>query len=260
MEKVMSLKRALLTAGLLTATASAGASVIIFDNNNGGTAKTGTVETATAANTGNPDSWGPTLTFTDFTVTGGRSNGDNLNKGAFNINNIIASNVDQDLGPIHGGLGVCSENSSCSGSSDSFSSNVVNGSANTDEVLFFNFSQKVLLDTVWFNGDHNEKTDGNDTGSVNNSVNALFNIYYSVDGTNYSNLFSNQVRPTNREYLNTGLSDHYQYFAVTASGYGQHSSYVEAISYQAVSEPGTLALLGLGLAGLSFVRRKQIQA
>jgi hypothetical protein len=60
---------------LLTVCAvSANATVIIFDNNNGGTAKTGVVEDATGATAGNPNFYGPSLGFTGFSVSGGYSN------------------------------------------------------------------------------------------------------------------------------------------------------------------------------------------
>ncbi|MDX1817471.1 MAG: PEP-CTERM sorting domain-containing protein [Marinobacter sp.] len=234
---------------------SANATMIVFDGNNGGTAKAGTVETATADNSGNPDRWGSILGFSDFSVSGGRSSGDNLNNGTFNRNNITSFNVDQDLSPNHGGLGVCSENASCGGDSDSFASNFGNDPGK-DEVLFFDFNNAVTLDTIWFNGDHKEHVDGSTTNSVTDPANALFNIFFSTNGTDYTNLFSNQVRPTDLEYITTALSESYQYYAVAASGWGPHMSYVEALSYT-VPEPGTLSLLGLGLIGLGFARRQQ---
>lgn len=234
---------------------SASATMIIFDGNNGGTAKTGTLEAATADNYGNPDSWGPSLGFTDFSVYGGRSSGDNLNTGLFNRSDITMYNVDQDLAPAHGGLGVCSEDANCAGSSDSFSSNV-NNNYRTDEVLFFDFDSAVSLDTIWFNGDHNERVNGSTDIAVNDGANALFNIYLSTDGSSYTNLFADQVQPTGLEYITTGLQDSYKYFAVAASGWGEHSSYVEAISYTKVPEPATLSLLGLSLLGLGISRRR----
>ncbi len=216
---------------------------------------------ASGANTGNPDVWGPTLSFSDFTVSGGYAGSNVLTRGGFSLSQITMAMIDQDAAPAHGGLGSCSESTTCAGSSDSLSSNTNASGPGGDEILLFEFDVDTFLQTVWLNGDHNPLVDGDLDGTFRESSDSLYNVFYSTDGTTYSSIFGSagQQQPTNLDYFNINTDDSYKHWAVAASGWGDHGGYVEAIEYTSVPEPSIFALLGAGLAGLGFARRRKMK-
>jgi hypothetical protein len=246
----MKIKQFIASVGLVAVALSVQATTISFDGqlkNNIGTTQSGTGGTILGA-----DVYGPILGFGDFTVTTGYSNNLNLASSNFSMTDIIQKNnrnVYQDINPGNGGLGAFTK-SGRSGDTDNLNSNLGGGS-NFDEVLFFDFKQEVLLNTFWFNGNHKEKVSTSGKG-------ARFNIFKTTDGTNYSSLFNGQKKPTNAEYLSPNLTTAYSQFAVAMTGWGDQGGYVEAIQYTSVSAPATIALLGLGLVGFGFTRRKKV--
>jgi hypothetical protein len=244
----------------VSAAGTANANMIIFDGNNGGTAKSGTVATGSGlGTTGTGDVFGDPLSFSGFDVEAGFSTSTNLADSSFDTSEIdYSSFVYQDLTPSHGGLGAFSNeaNDAFKGDTDNLESNLITG-ATGDEVLFFNFDSAVVLDQVWFNGSHQENVAFNDNGSFD-PEDSLWNIFFSEDGATYTSVFGGgQQSPTEQEFLFTGLTSAYSYFAVAATGWNSATGgYVEAIKYSSVPEPGTLALFALGLGGLVASRKR----
>jgi hypothetical protein len=249
--KTKSLLSIIVAAGALSFT-SVNASLLVFDNGAGSQKGSG------IANGPNDVKGNDPIKFVDSSgqnldVVGSQSKGKNrVNAPTFNHGNDLDWRnyaAYQDLDRNHGGLGVVHKNYT-SGADDSLESN-------EDEVVFFKFAVEAILNKVFFNGDHKPTVDtGNAIGA-----NAVFNIFHSTDNVTYTSIypnigpFFNSRVPDSGESLSVNAGA-FQYWAVSATGYGSHASYIEAIDYD-VPEPSIIALFGLGLFGLGFASRRR---
>jgi hypothetical protein len=206
----------------------------------------------TGGTTSGTDVFGQTLEFTNFDVRAGHSTTLNLGVSNFSISQITfnpsTAGVYQSIDPGHGGLGA--ETMGGANDVNMFQPNL-DGTAFTDEVIFFDFDSSLILDVVYFNGNHEEQT----------MQDAWYNIFKSSDGVNYQKLFNHKA-PTGREYMLTNLTTPYQYYAVAATGTGQNrKGFIEAIGGDEISvqvpAPSIIVLLGFGLVSLGYSRKQR---
>lgn len=140
------------------------------------------------------------------------------------------------------GLGMCKD-AKDTGAHPGDSSNRCNPGSDDnvtyDEFLRFSFDYDTVIDWFWFNNNHDGGFGAGDMVTIGGAD-------YSVD-TGYAGSPVNGIGP----------------FMVSAGStldvaFKNEQFYISGMKYStSVSEPGTVALLGMGLVGLALARRRQ---
>lgn len=160
----------------------------------------------------------------------------------------------------HAGLGVCGyvDANDVNDLNPGSGSNVCNPSSDdnvtTGESLSFLFDTNVIIDKIWFNNTHDPDytilfANGGDQISIDGVlVNAVGNGY--ATGNVYNGLNNVDVSNWLGSFNATGG-------VAFDIGFVNEQFYISGMEVRSVPEPGTLALLGLGLVGMGMTRRKK---
>ena len=129
----------------------------------------------------------------------------------------------------------------------------------TGETLSFSFSQAVKITSIWFNNNHDpDRSLVGDTIDIGGD-NYLFSASdFDASRSSGDGTLSDAVAKRNADFLydNYGLGRYVSVGSDFDISWVNDQFYISAIEFEAVPEPGILALLSIGLIGLVAARRK----